>query len=173
MLKETRQVVMSMISDFDQSVVGVLYGGKMLEDRIPDAMQGSLKLVQIYCKHYDNDTCMCAAGAGRLDVLVWLRSQDPPCSWDNLTCMYAAGAGRLDVLEWLRSQDPPCPWDNTSFGMDSNACTHAAYSGHLDVLVWLRSQDPPCPWDEWVCRYAAINGHLDVLEWAKANRCPE
>jgi hypothetical protein len=87
--------------------------------------------------------------------------------------MYAAGAGRLDVLEWLRSQDPPCPWDNTSFGMDSNACTHAAYSGHLDVLVWLRSQDPPCPWDEWVCRYAAINGHLDVLEWAKANRCPE
>ena len=27
------------------------------------------------------------------------------------TCGYAAEGGRVDVLQWLRSQDPPCPWD--------------------------------------------------------------
>jgi len=42
-----------------------------------------------------------------LDVLQWLRSQEPPCPWDKRTCYAAAMYGHLDVLQWLRTQDPP------------------------------------------------------------------
>jgi len=59
----------------------------------------------------DERTCRGAAERGHLEVLKWLRSQDPPCPWDYLTCHKAAERGHLEVLKWLRSQDPPCPWD--------------------------------------------------------------
>jgi hypothetical protein len=166
MLKNSRCVVGCMLSDFDRSVVGVLSGGVMLEDRLEDVMLGSLELVKMYVTNYDVDLCTEAASVGRIDVLEWLQSQNPPCPWNEWTCTYAAEYGHLDLLEWLRSQDPPCPWDIWT-------CAYAAKYGHLDVLVWLRSQDPPCPWDEYACKYAAQNGHLDVLEWARANGCPE
>ena len=45
-----------------------------------------------------------------MDVLQFLRSQDPPCPWDEHTCFYAVREGHLEVLKWLRDQDPPCPW---------------------------------------------------------------
>jgi hypothetical protein len=159
MLKNCRSVVGCMVSDFDQSVVGVLYGGVMLEYRLEDVMLGSLELVQLYVTEYDEITYSTAAGAGRIDVLEWVRNQDPPCPWDEWTCRYAASYGHLDVLKWLRSQDPPCPWN-------VSVCSCAALNGHLDLLIWLRSQDPPCPWNEYACKYAAKYGHLDVLKWA-------
>ena len=64
---------------------------------------------------------------GHLDVLKWLRDQDPPCPWDWETCAWAAEGGHLDVLKWARSQDPPCPQDLP--------CPWN------EVLKWLRSQD--------------------------------
>ena len=68
-----------------------------------------------------------------LEVLKWLRSQDPPYPWGEGfegfdTCTRAAKRGHLEVLEWLRGQDPPRPW-NTS------ACIRAA--GDPEVLAWL------------------------------------
>jgi hypothetical protein len=38
-----------------------------------------------------------------LEVLQWLRNQDPPCPWNEHTCTAAAANGNLDVLQWLRS----------------------------------------------------------------------
>ena len=108
-----------------------------------------------------------AAKSSHLDVLKWLRSQNPPCPWNALTCRDAAKSGHMDVLKWLRSQDPPCPWSDLT-------CSNAASKGHLDVLKWLRSQKPRCPWSEETCSNAASEGHLDVVKWlrSKKPRCP-
>ena len=114
---------------------------------------------------WDGLTCSDAASKGHLAVVKCLRSLDPPCPWGEWACPNAARNGHLDVLKWLRSQDPPCPW-----GVET--CRAAARNGHLDVLKWLRSQDPPCPWDKWVCHYAAVNGHLDVLKWVRSQDPP-
>ena len=50
--------------------------------------------------------CPAAAAAGKLEVLVWLRSQDVP--WGEETCLAAAKAGHRFVLEWAVNNG--CPW---------------------------------------------------------------
>eukprot|EP00878_Enallax_costatus_P027022 GHUV01029048.1.p1 GENE.GHUV01029048.1~~GHUV01029048.1.p1 ORF type:complete len:187 (-),score=15.01 GHUV01029048.1:601-1161(-) len=60
---------------------------------------------------WSEQACSSAAAAGRLDMLQWLRSQDPPAPWDSETCLAAADAGHIGILQWLRQQDPPAPWD--------------------------------------------------------------
>ena len=60
-------------------------------------------------KLWDADTCTIAAENGQLDVLKFLRSQDPPCPWDQWTCCDAALHGHLDVLKWLI--DNGCPYN--------------------------------------------------------------
>lgn len=60
---------------------------------------------------WSEQACSSAAAAGRLDMLQWLRSHDPPAPWDTETCLAAADAGHVDILQWLRQQDPPAPWD--------------------------------------------------------------
>ena len=54
-------------------------------------------------------TCAAAAAAGRLDILKFLRHQNPPCPWSADTCTAAATHGHLAILHWLFSQTPPCP----------------------------------------------------------------
>ena len=58
--------------------------------------------------------CALCARRGFLNVLQWLRAQDPPCPWDEKICKVAAGKGNINVLQWLRAQDPPCPCNETS-----------------------------------------------------------
>ena len=60
-------------------------------------------------------SCVAAASFDQLDVLRWLRTQNPPCQWSEEACEEAARDGRLDVLQWLRSQTPPCPWSEDVF----------------------------------------------------------
>jgi hypothetical protein len=98
-----------MVSSFDLSVVSVLSGEQMLEDRLKDVMLGSLELVQLYVTEYDVELCTEAAVAGRIDVLVWLRlqSHDPPCPRDAFVCRYATLNGHLDVLKWARANGCP------------------------------------------------------------------
>lgn len=87
-------------------------------------------------------TCyILATRGGHINVLNWLRQQQPPCHMDPYFCREAAKYGQLEVLRWLRQQEPPCPWN-------AEACDLAACNGHIDVLRWLRQQEPPCPWDE-------------------------
>ena len=76
-----------------------------------------------------------AAEEGHLDVLKWLRSQDPPCPWYEWTCEVAARGGNLEVLEWARSQDPPCPWSR-------RACREvASRHGRQHVVKWIDQQE--------------------------------
>jgi hypothetical protein len=42
-----------------------------------------------------------------LDVLQWLRSQDPPCPWDARVVQVAGRDGREDVLQWALAHDAP------------------------------------------------------------------
>ena len=79
--------------------------------------------------------CDGAALAGLLEVLKWLRDQDPPCPWDKDTCAYAAKGGHLDVLKWARSQDPPCPWSR------SDCIAEAKRNGHLHIVTWIDQQE--------------------------------
>ena len=65
------------------------------------------------------------AQLGSLEILQWLRAQDPPCAWSGVACQCAARGGHLAVLKWLRAQDPPCSWDRYT-------CRAAAEGGHLD-----------------------------------------
>ena len=132
------------------------------------ATHGFLFLMQWAHKngyHWNDNTCTVAALGGHLNVLQWLRKQDPPCPWNGRTCSRAAENGHLKVLKWLRKQYPPCPWNEWT-------CEQAAENGHLKVLKWLRKQVPPCPWNEWTCEQAAENGHLNVLRYAIENKCP-
>jgi uncharacterized protein with NRDE domain len=108
----------------------------------------------------------CVVMDGHLDVLQWLRSQTPPCSWDERTSEAAAQGGHLEILQWLRSQTPPCPWSERT---TSDA---AAQGGHLEILQWLRSQTSPCSWDERTSEAAAQGGHLEILQWLRSQTPP-
>ena len=48
---------------------------------------------------------------GHLNILKWLRAQDPHCHWSTTICQAAAQNSHLHILKWLRAQDPPCPWN--------------------------------------------------------------
>ena len=45
---------------------------------------------------------------GHLEILKWLRAQDPPCPWDNTTCYFAAKRGHLEILKWIHVNGCPC-----------------------------------------------------------------
>lgn len=51
-------------------------------------------------------TCIEAARAGHLEVLVWARENG--CDWDASTCSAAAENGHLAVLNWVRENG--CDW---------------------------------------------------------------
>lgn len=106
--------------------------------------------------------CDEAAESGRLEVLRWLRSQDPPCPWGAHTCVLATWGGHLEVLEWLRAQDPPCPWD-------SRVCWLASIEGHLRILE--SAVAGGCPVDLEGCKRAAKTE--EVRQWLEAYGAPE
>jgi hypothetical protein len=91
------------------------------------ALHGHLHVLQYlyFSRQYRHaQLCLHAAEGGHLEVLQWLRSQDPPCDWSAEVCACAAADGHLEVLQWLRSQDPPCDWSE-------RACAFDANDGHL------------------------------------------
>ena len=130
------------------------------------ARHGYLQVFEKYWSHvpkkrlsklWDERTCGWAAFGGHLEVLKWLRGQDPPCPWDSDVCYWAALKGHLEVLRWARSQG--CPWNEA-------APYAAAEGGHLEVLIWLIKEG--YPYDKDMCRNAAVEGGeraRKVLEW--------
>ena len=78
---------------------------------------------------------MKAAEGGHLEVLKWLRSQDPPCPWDGRTCAEAAQGGHLEVLKWARSEDPPCPWSRCKCREE------ASRRGHQHIIDWIDQRE--------------------------------
>jgi hypothetical protein len=139
-----------------------------------------------------------AAKDGRIDMIAWLRSRDPPVPWDATVCATIAAKGHLQVLQWVRSQNPPCPIDSRAFvaaarngrmsilewlRYETNVtatnnlwtpevCAAAAANDQLDTLIWLRLLDPPCPWDKYSCTIAVARGHLYILKWLRDENRP-
>ncbi|WZN65966.1 putative ankyrin repeat protein [Chloropicon roscoffensis] len=152
--------------DAKERVEGAVYEGDLVNYA---ALQGSIEILRWLMEEkgyeFNRATCEGAAFGGHLDVLKFLRAQNPPCPWDGLTCLRAAQEGHLEVLKFLRGLEPPCPWSLMT-------CALAAQGGHLEVLKWVRDQDPPCPWNEWTCVRAARGGSLDVLKWLRAQQPP-
>jgi hypothetical protein len=106
--------------------VGVLEVVQWLRSR-PDA-----------CFPWRVSVCSNAAVHGHLDLLKWLRSQDPPCPWTEDVCKYAAWKGRLEIMKWARSQSPPCP-------RDLQQCVNAAWGleekEREQMVDWLQKYD--------------------------------
>ena len=100
----------------------------------------------------------CAAEAGHLEVLQWLRPQD--MAPGRGTCTGAAAGGHWVVLQWAREQG--CYWDEYT-------CAVAAGNGHLAVLQYAHQNG--CAWSSWTCGAAARGGHLAVLQFAHQNGC--
>ena len=80
-------------------------------------------------RYSENNLCDITSAFGRLHMLKWLRSQDPPCPYNRSSCSNAAKFGHLHVLQWLRSQSPPCPWNERT-------CSDAAENGHLNIYYY-------------------------------------
>eukprot|EP01041_Mallomonas_annulata_P006998 gene6998-14238_t len=83
---------------------------------------------------------------GHMDVLKWLRSQDPPFPWNEHTYTAAAEGGHLEVLIWLRSQHPPCLWDwQTCFdaASESNESLDSCFSQarRYNILEWMTNNN--------------------------------
>lgn len=58
---------------------------------------------------FDQETiCTGAARSGRLEVLEFVQGLKPQPSLTVDTLK--AAVKRLDLVQWLRAQDPPCPW---------------------------------------------------------------
>jgi hypothetical protein len=152
---------------------------------------GTLEIVMYlyetgYIFEFDVIACESAAQNVKhgLEILKWLRSQNPPCPWNMHTCAYAAGNENngLEILKWLRSQDPPCPWEDLQvydpwdYPWDVDTCSQAAGNENngLEILKWLRSQDPPCSWDEITCNVATGNktNGLEILKWVRSQDPP-
>jgi hypothetical protein len=72
----------------------------------------------------------CTAAEGHIEVLQWLREQDPPYLWSADVCLAAIRSGNLAALQWLRRQAPPCPWDHRAV---------EAAAGQIDILLWMQS----------------------------------
>ena len=132
------------------------------------ALYGCLDVLKLWRVRSQSETlwtvrvCFSAAWGGQVEMLKWLRSQDPPCPyWNNAydsACSYAALRGHMDALRWLRSQDPPCPFDY-------HCCPSAARGGHLEVLQWLWGQEG-CERREGKCIVEAEQeGHTHIVRW--------
>jgi hypothetical protein len=114
---------------------------------------------------WDEWVCAYAAGNGYLNVLQWVRSQDPPCPWDGETTDAAVMYGQLDILKWLQAQDPPCPFYNRT-----GVLNLAVHRGHTEIVVWLLAHEflP----NSGSCRRAAEYGHLDILKLLRGRAPP-
>lgn len=103
---------------------------------------------------YEDHICSSAADNGKLEMLKFLRSLDPPCGWSHRTVTSAAIGGHLKVLEWLLTQEPPCPW-----GLISTEIL--ATKGYLHMLTFLKNRKmlEPCFLSTSACDNAASEGH--------------
>ena len=140
--------------------------------------------------------CMCAAGAGELVILKWLRQHS--ASWDEYSLIDAAACGHLDVMQWAIENGCPMTasvshsaaeagWEGYDEDdsletlkflhkhgcpFDAETCQRAVFSGKLEKLVWLRSPPINCPWDADTTQAALHNCQWDMLKFALDNGCP-
>lgn len=99
-----------------------------------------------------------AVAGGRMDTLVYLRSQSsyPPII-DLDLCRMACYHGQLETLQWLRARDPQ------TFKWDSHCANVAAQNGHLETLKWARQNG--CPFCMQAVHAATRGNHIECVRW--------
>jgi hypothetical protein len=55
-------------------------------------------------------TTRAEASEGHLNVLRWLRTQEPACPWERSTFEAAVEEGRVEVVQWLAEQQDQQGW---------------------------------------------------------------
>ena len=86
--------------------------------------------------HLRSNSCLIAAGYGKLNILQWLRLGEHPCVWDRSVIQAAIARGHLNILQWICNQEDPVV--KYCFGCnripvddDDNL---AVIQGHLHIL---------------------------------------
>lgn len=139
-----------------------------------------------------SDVITSATIHGHLELVKFLRTQQPPFPWCDDTFAAAALRGDIETLNYLIVNG--CPFNARSCDcaaytgklealkhifeagcpMHQETWMFAALSGNLAVLEYLR--DVGCPRDEYhehmVCRRAAFEGSINVLEWLRVQSPP-
>ncbi len=61
----------------------------------------------------DSDMFLHAATGGCIKILEHYKGNENIKAWNSWTCTHAAAGGHLDMLKYLRENDPKdqCPWD--------------------------------------------------------------
>lgn len=119
---------------------------------------------EVYSRIPSDYTCKQAAKDGKIEILKWLRSQDPPCPWDEGCWNVAAQYGNTETLRWLKEKNCPRPTDYWP-------CLVAIENGYLETVKWLRAQEPPFPWNlpiipvpnEEMKTYLENNGYEGII----------
>ncbi|KAL6052372.1 Ankyrin repeat domain containing protein [Balamuthia mandrillaris] len=105
-----------------------------------------------------------AAKGGHLDVLQWVVEElNFDPTGDTKVFCGAARGGSLEMLQWLCDRGAVCSGK-------SDACAAAAKGGHMEVLQWLLSNGGLL--DGSVFQNAAKGGHVTMLQWLWENNCP-
>lgn len=159
------------------------------------ARQGDLKLMQwvhvhkhIYGYEYTRKAVHCAAEAGRLNILQWLRANEPALV-SEWALYHAAIGGHIHVIEWLLEAYPKSiefeepttdtaqadvvkfmvkryPWKNkshrASWIVRAFAC--AAGAGHWEMLRYLYDHKPKGHVITGLDR-AAAHGDMAMVQW--------
>jgi hypothetical protein len=109
--------------------------------------------------------CSKAIYYNNLEMLKYLRNQNPPFPWDENCFTIAVKNENLEMLVYLKTSNPPCPWDES-------ACKEAIENGNLEILSWLRSFNPPCPWDEDCYTIALEQSNFEIMNWLSIQNPP-
>ncbi len=145
----------------------------------------------------DLDLMRCAAAAGHLSILKYLRAGPKPVCWMPNTVK--AALPHLECLKWLLSTDAPggpCPHYSSTlsniavrYGLPALASFHAHWSdmeeysdeslfatavelGDRPVVAWLKAHNPASFWDSIGCERAADGGDISMLRWLRMQDPP-
>ena len=99
-----------------------------------------------------------AAYNGKLEIVEYLASLNPPILPNQLGVDGAAEYGHLDVVQYLASLNPPIL-------PDQDGANWAARNGQLDMVKYLASLTPPILTDQVGANYAAGNGKLEIVKF--------
>jgi hypothetical protein len=117
--------------------------------------------------------CAALARDGRLDLLRWVRSHDPPCLWGWQTGWEAFKRIDQEMLDWLAAHEYD-PKEALKWDVGMTVSADAGDDGDLPLLKWLDMHEHNykfLPYHEHngsmesQYRRIASNGRLDVLRW--------
>ncbi|KAL2918981.1 hypothetical protein HK105_201251 [Polyrhizophydium stewartii] len=105
----------------------------------------------------------CAAEAGQIEAVKWLRGRMGPAVWPPFIADAAAAGGSLEILVWLYS--------DARATVTPSAFQQAANNGHAHIIVWLADTlTDSCTEDSFLAAFE--NGHIGVLDLL-ASRYPD